>query len=155
MIWFAVVSHQNEILEIYTYNASNLIHLGFFFTNFAASDVCRQITCTITTKIILLWVFFMKHLHLKLSWLVSSMVNPPFSEQIDNICRNCFILVSKTAVDTFNETLAIFWHTSIDRLSFWWSVLIITFFGVIFETLWVIFNALKDFSSKNGWWFLK
>ena len=108
MIWFAVVSHQNEILEIYTYNASNLIHLGFSFTNFAASDVCRQITCTITTKIILLWVFFMKHLHLKLSWLVSSIVNPPFSEQIDNICRNCFILVSKTAVDTSNKTLTIF-----------------------------------------------
>ena len=99
--------------------------------------------------------FLMKHLNFWLSCLVSSMENPSFSEQIDNICRNCFILVSKTAVDTFNETLAIFWHTSIDRLSFWWSVLIITFFGVIFETLWVIFNALKDFSSKNGWWFLK
>ena len=56
---------------------------------------------------------------MKLSCLVSSMVNPSFSEQVDNICGNYFILLSKTAVDTSNKTLAIFWHTSIGRLCFW------------------------------------
>ena len=56
---------------------------------------------------------------MKLSCLVSSIVNPPFPEQIDNMCRNCFILVSKTAVNTSNKTLAIFWHTSIDGLCLW------------------------------------